>query len=84
MCPFIFTVPNENLANPRFGTKVLKGEMRSALLDGNTYSYDMERGYTRHQINEVDDHGILLRLGDQALVNHIKMLLWDKDLRWVH
>lgn len=74
-------LPNENLAVARFGTKVLKGEMRSALLDGNTYHYDMEKGYTRHQINEVDDHGILIRLGNQALVNHIKMLLWDKDLR---
>ena len=78
-----FPVQNENLAVARFGTKVLQGEMRSALLDGNTFHYDMEKGYTRHQINEVEDHGILIRLGTQALVNHIKMLLWDKDLRFV-
>ncbi|CAH1390251.1 unnamed protein product [Nezara viridula] len=74
-------IQNENLAVSRFGTKVLQGEMRSALLDGNTFHYDMEKGYTRHHINEVEDHGILIRLGTQALVNHIKMLLWDKDLR---
>lgn len=74
-------MPDENVAHPKHGTQVLQGEMRSALLDGDSHNYDMERGYTRHAINESGDHGILIKLGTQAIINHIKMLLWDRDLR---
>ncbi|KAK7862456.1 hypothetical protein R5R35_001170 [Gryllus longicercus] len=74
-------LPEENMAHPRHGTQVLQGEMRAALLDGDSLNYDMERGYTRHAINEVGDHGILIRLGTQAILNHMRMLLWDRDLR---
>ncbi|KAJ4451557.1 BTB/POZ domain-containing protein 9 [Periplaneta americana] len=74
-------MPDENVAHPKHGTQVLQGEMRSALLDGDSLNYDMERGYTRHAINESGDHGILIKLGTQAIINHIKMLLWDRDLR---
>lgn len=73
--------PEENVAHPKYGTQVLQGEMRSALLDGNCHNYDMERGYTRHAISEAGDNGILIKLGTQSIVNHIKMLLWDRDLR---
>lgn len=69
------------MAHPSRGAQVLKGEMRSALLDGNTDNYDLERGYTRHSINDNEDRGILIKLGTQAIINHIKMLLWDRDLR---
>jgi BTB/POZ domain-containing protein 9 len=75
-------VPDENMAHPRHGSQVLQGEMRSALLDGDSHNYDMERGYTRHAINESGDHGILIKLGTQAIVNYIKMLLWDRDFRY--
>uniref|UniRef100_A0A146M582 BTB/POZ domain-containing protein 9 n=1 Tax=Lygus hesperus TaxID=30085 RepID=A0A146M582_LYGHE len=71
---------NINMADPRWGTKVLQGEMKNALLDGNTFNYDMEHGYTRHSINDGGD-SIIIKLGTQCLVNHIRMLLWDKDLR---
>ncbi|XP_024085008.1 BTB/POZ domain-containing protein 9 isoform X2 [Cimex lectularius] len=71
---------NVNMAEPCWGTQVLQGEMKSALLDGNTMNYDMENGYTRHSINDVRD-SIIIKLGSQCIVNHIKMLLWDKDLR---
>lgn len=57
--------------------------MRTALLDGDCSNYDMERGYTRHAINEAGDNGILIKLGKQFIVNHINMLLWDRDLRYV-
>jgi len=81
-CSLLFiAVPDENVAHPKHGTQVLQGEMRSALLDGDSHNYDMERGYTRHAINESGDHGILIKLGTQAIINHIKMLLWDRDLR---
>ena len=75
------TEPEVNMASPQQGSAVLQGEMKSALLDGNSNNYDMERGYTRHCIGTADDPGILIKLGTQCIVNHIKLLLWDKDLR---
>ncbi|KAL1138587.1 hypothetical protein AAG570_008650 [Ranatra chinensis] len=73
--------PNKNWSDPFLGTEVLQGEMRAALLDGNHFIYDMERGYTRHRINDAGDHGIVIKLGTQALVNNMRMLLWDRDVR---
>ncbi|XP_003489942.1 BTB/POZ domain-containing protein 9 isoform X1 [Bombus impatiens] len=70
-----------NVAHPLHGAQVLQGEMRSYLLDGDTNNYDMERGYTRHTITESREHGILVKLGTQCIINHVKMLLWDKDMR---
>ncbi|XP_048507554.1 BTB/POZ domain-containing protein 9 isoform X2 [Athalia rosae] len=72
---------DENVAHPRLGAQVLQGEMRSSLLDGDTHTYDMERGYTRHAITDAQGHGILIKLGTQCIINHVKMLLWDRDLR---
>ncbi|XP_043256322.1 BTB/POZ domain-containing protein 9 [Colletes gigas] len=72
---------DENVAHPTHGAEVLQGEMRCHLLDGDTNNYDMERGYTRHTITETQEHGILIKLGTQCIINHVKMLLWDKDLR---
>lgn len=72
---------NENVAHPRYGAQVLQGEMRTFLLDGDTHNYDMERGYTRHAITDSQDHGIVIKLGNQCIINHVKMLLWDRDLR---
>ena len=37
--------------------------------------------YTRHTITDTQDHGILIKLGCQCIINHIKMLLWDRDGR---
>ncbi|XP_034247809.1 BTB/POZ domain-containing protein 9 [Thrips palmi] len=74
-------MPEENMAHPTHGTQVVQGGMRSALLDGDSKNYDMERGYTRHAINEEGDEGILIKLGRECILNHFKMLLWDKDMR---
>jgi BTB/POZ domain-containing protein 9 len=63
-----------NVAHSRMGAQVLQGEMRTALLDGDTTNYDMERGFTRHPIEE-GNAGIVVRLGQPYIVNHIKMLL---------
>lgn len=52
-----------------------------ALLNGDHYNYDMEHGYTRHAINGIGDQGIIVRLGTPSIINHIKILLWDRDLR---
>ncbi|XP_033340114.2 BTB (POZ) domain containing 9 isoform X2 [Megalopta genalis] len=75
------SVLDENVAHPMHGAQVLQGEMRSYLLDGDTSNYDLERGYTRHTITESQEYGILIKLGTQCIINHIKMLLWDKDMR---
>lgn len=73
---------DENVAHPSHGAQVLQGEMRTFLLNGDTHNYDMERGYTRHTISDTEEHGgILIKLGSQYIINHIKMLLWDLDLR---
>lgn len=79
---FKFLVIEENVANPRLGAKVISGELTDALLDGDTTNYTMERGYTRHAI-DTGDLGIIVRLGSPFIINHIKMLLWDRDLRLV-
>lgn len=73
-------LPGENVATQLHGAQVLQGEMRSALLDGDTQAYDMERGFTRHPIDE-GQQGILVRLGAPCILNHLRLLLWDKDNR---
>lgn len=73
---------DENVACQRMGSKVIAGELMEALLDGDCYNYDMERGYTRHAINGPGDQGIIVKLGTPCIINHIKMLLWDRDLRY--
>ncbi|XP_026471580.1 BTB/POZ domain-containing protein 9 isoform X2 [Ctenocephalides felis] len=74
-------VLDENVSTTTLHAKVLQGEMRSALLDGDTRTYDMEMGYTRHAITDAEDQFIVVKLGCRYIVNHIKMLLWDRDTR---
>ena len=74
-------LPEQNVACTRFNAQVLHGENRSALLDGDALNYDMERGFTRHHIDESSGQGILIALGMQCIINHIRVLLWDKDMR---
>ena len=76
-----YLMPEENVATPEHKAVVLVGEMKSALLDGDVENYDMEKGFTRHHIDDNDCQGILIELGIQCIINHIKMLLWDKDVR---
>ena len=61
--------------------KVLVGEVKSALLDGDSKNYDMERGFSRHPIDETGDKGIVVKLGMPCIINRINMLLWDRDQR---
>ena len=61
---------------------MIVGEVKSALLDGDSTNYDMERGFTRHPIDDSNDKaGIVVKLGMQCIINHFRMLLWDKDNR---
>ena len=50
------------MATPGQGAQVIEGEMKQALLNGDTANYDMERGFTRHPIEDRTD-GIVIQLG---------------------
>ncbi|XP_029650042.1 BTB/POZ domain-containing protein 9 [Octopus sinensis] len=76
-----FLVPEENIATISHGAQVIKGEMRTALLDGDTQMYDFDRGFTRHPIDDNNGQGIVIELGQPYIINTIKMLLWDRDMR---
>ena len=39
---------DENVALPSHGAAVLVGEVKTALLDGDSKNYDMERGFSRN------------------------------------
>ena len=80
---YSLTVPEENVATPKHGANVVSGEVKSALLDGDSSNYDMERGFTRHPIDDNSDKGIVIKLGMQCIINHFRMLLWDKDNRYI-
>ncbi|CAL1546096.1 unnamed protein product [Lymnaea stagnalis] len=76
-----FQVMEENVATIRLGATVIRGEMKTALLDGDTQNYDLDRGFTRHPIDGNNGHGIVIKLGQPYIINTIKLLLWDKDMR---
>ena len=42
----------------------------------------MERGFSRHPIDDNQDKGIVVRLGMQSIINHFRLLLWDRDNRY--
>ena len=73
--------PNENVATSRYQAIVIKGEFKSALLDGDVNNYDFDRGFTYHPIDDTNQHGIIVKLGNPTIFNQIKLLLWDKDVR---
>jgi BTB/POZ domain-containing protein 9 len=75
--------PNENIATNLHKALVVKGEFKSALLDGDTNNYDFDRGFTYHTIDETTQNCIIVKLGDPTIFNQIKLLLWDKDLRLI-
>ncbi len=78
------SVPEENVAHSHaHGAVVLYGDTpHSSLLNGDHKNYDMERGFSRHSIDEPDSRGIIIKLGKQFIINHIRLLLWDKDQRY--
>lgn len=73
--------PNENIATNRYQAIVIKGEFKSALLDGDVVNYDFDRGFTYHPIDESNQNSIVIKLGQPSIFNQIKLLLWDKDVR---
>lgn len=76
-------IPEENVATMKHGAQVVKGELKAALLDGDTQNYDLDHGFSRHPIEE-DGHsrsGIQIKLGQPFIINHVRLLLWDRDSR---
>ena len=57
--------------------------MKAALLDGDTQNYDLDRGFTRHPIDDSNGQGIVVKLAKPSIINTIRMLLWDRDMRFV-
>ncbi|XP_013110838.2 BTB/POZ domain-containing protein 9 [Stomoxys calcitrans] len=73
--------PEENVATAKYVSRTIMGECRAELLNGDCTSYDMEKGYTRHCITDTNENGIVVELGTICIINHIKILLWDRDNR---
>ncbi|CAB4058666.1 BTBD9 [Lepeophtheirus salmonis] len=76
-----YLIPEENVATQKYNASVIAGELKHALLDGNSKRYDSERGFTRHRIDKHEDQGIIIQLGMQYTLNLIRMLLWDREQR---
>lgn len=74
-------VVDENVATTRHNAQVLKGEQKNFLLDGDYMNYDLDRGFTRHPIDDNYDQGVVIKLGQPYIVNTFKLLLWDRDMR---
>lgn len=74
-------IMEENVATAQMGSLVISGELTEFLLNGDYLNYDMERGYTRHGIDYTGDQCIIVKLGMACIVNQIRLLLWDRDLR---
>lgn len=75
-----FSLPNVNVAAVDMGAQVLEGELKQSLLNGDSVNYDMERGFTRHCIEETNA-GIIVQFGAPYIINNVRLLLWDKDPR---
>ncbi|MEQ2218056.1 BTB/POZ domain-containing protein 9, partial [Xenoophorus captivus] len=71
----------ENIATMKHGAQVVKGELKSSLLDGDTQNYDLDHGFSRHPIEEDGRSGLQVKLGQPSIINHIRLLLWDRDSR---
>ncbi|XP_069624403.1 BTB/POZ domain-containing protein 9 isoform X2 [Ranitomeya imitator] len=74
-------IPEENIATMKYGAQVVKGELKSALLDGDTQNYDLDHGFSRHPIEDDCRSGLEVKLGQPSIINHIRLLLWDRDSR---
>lgn len=83
-----FLMPEENVASVKHGAKVLIGDLklsRRLVHDGeeltSAQSLDLEKACSKQLTDDGSNTGILIELGIQCIVNHIKMLLWDRDTR---
>uniref|UniRef100_A0A8C6YA44 BTB/POZ domain-containing protein 9 n=1 Tax=Naja naja TaxID=35670 RepID=A0A8C6YA44_NAJNA len=59
-------IPGENIATMKYGAQV---------------NYDLDHGFSRHPIDDDCRSGIEIKLGQPSIINHIRILLWDRDSR---
>lgn len=76
-------IPDENIVTMKYGAQVVKEELKSSLLDGDTQNYDLDHGFSRHPIEDDCRSGLQVKLGQPSIINHIRLLLWDRDSRCV-
>ncbi|CAI8037460.1 BTB/POZ domain-containing protein 9, partial [Geodia barretti] len=74
-------IPEENIATSQHDAVTVEGQVKDALLNGDTENYNGEQGYTTHTISLDSSKGITVQLGQPYLLNCIRMLLWDRDNR---
>lgn len=72
-------IAEENLATQNHGARVISGKDGEFLIDGDVKNYDMERGYASHVID--DSECLMVEFGNVFILNHLKILLWDRDIR---
>lgn len=72
--------PNYNVATLLKSAYVIEGVSRSknALLNGDTKHYNLDSGYTCHQLGS---GVILIQLGQPYIISSLRLLLWDCDDR---
>ena len=71
------------MATPQHDACTVEGQVKDVLLNGDTENYSGEQGYTTHTITRDHSKGITVQLNQPYIVNCIRMLLWDRDNRWV-
>ena len=72
-------IPEENIATMKYAAQVVKGQLKSALSDGDTQNYDLDHGFSRHLIDDDCSSGIEIKLCQPSISNHIRILLLDRD-----
>ncbi|NIG62063.1 BTB/POZ domain-containing protein 9-like [Pontoporia blainvillei] len=70
-------LPEENIATMKYGAQMEKGQTKSALSDGDTQNYDLDR----HLIDDGCRSGIEMKLCQPSISNHIWIVLLDRDSR---
>ncbi|CAG5107005.1 Oidioi.mRNA.OKI2018_I69.chr1.g3101.t1.cds [Oikopleura dioica] len=76
--------PDRNMAVGTEGAEVIDGEFIQFLLDGNSKDYNNDKGFSRHIIGNSETgepKAIVVSLAQPTILNHLKLLLWDKDDR---
>uniref|UniRef100_A0A8C6AX93 F5/8 type C domain-containing protein n=1 Tax=Monodon monoceros TaxID=40151 RepID=A0A8C6AX93_MONMO len=74
-------IPEENIATMKYGAQMEKGQMKSALSDGDTQNYDLDHGFSRHLFDDDCHSGIEIMPCQPSISNHIRILLLDRDSR---
>lgn len=56
--------------------------MKNLFLDGDFQNYDFDRGFIRYLIDDNFGQGVVVKLVSLYIINCIKFLFWDRDMRY--